>query len=131
MDTARVKRRKLLVEVIAISGLCIVMAYILVAMGALKTPAKSHRITFRIEASGGFAMITFSGGLEQIKDATYLSTPWEKQLNIATNTQVYLTGGNPSQSGSVTCILSMDGRVWKKQKADFPVDHVACAGLVP
>jgi hypothetical protein len=91
----------------------------------------NRSITFRVESSGGFANITLQAGTTSIPKATTVTTPWQKIIRLSHGSEVYLTAANPTQSGTISCSISLDGKAWKKEKATNPIDGVACAGIVP
>ncbi|HEX2998120.1 MAG TPA: hypothetical protein VHP14_25065 [Anaerolineales bacterium] len=84
-----------------------------------------------MEASGGFAIITLDAGNTVISKPTTVTVPWSKTLAITSGTEVYLTASNPTQTGNLTCTISLDKTVWKTQKTTAPKDGVACAGIIP
>jgi predicted RecA/RadA family phage recombinase len=85
-----------------------------------------------VEASGGVALITLEAGKDaSISKPTTVSAPWTKSLRIASGTEVYLTAANPTQTGSLTCSITLDKIPWKTQTTHAPRNGVACAGIVP
>ncbi|MCL4560667.1 MAG: hypothetical protein M1281_08645 [Chloroflexi bacterium] len=114
----------IVILIAAIGGLFILL-------GAFKPPAGSHRVTFRVGADGGFAAITYRDATAKVTDAQQVMAPWKRESDNPSGTQVYLTAGNPSQTGKIQCELLLDNRPWKSSQAVFPQDSVACAGIVP
>ncbi len=124
-------RRKLIIQILAVSILCIVLVTLAITFNVFTPKAKSHQVTFRVESSGGIAYITFKDVRNIQKDKLQISTPWEKTWTNPSGTEVYLTAGNPTQMGNVKCIIKIDGKVWRTNGATIPDDSVACAGIVP
>lgn len=122
---------KLVGQLIFVLALCAVAIVILLSLGVLRSPAGVHRIEFRVEASGGFAIITLDAKDAFITKPTTVTVPWTKTLQIPSGTQVYLTASNPTQTGKLTCTIKLDNDVWKSDTTTAPKDGVACAGIVP
>ncbi len=124
-------RRTLFFQVLIVSILCIILVALAVSLKVFSPQSGSHRITFRVESSGGIANITYKDMRNLQKDRLQISTPWERNWNNPSGTEVYLTAGNPTQIGSIKCFLKIDGKVWKNDIANSPDDAVVCAGIVP
>lgn len=131
MNRSPSKQQRTLWQLILVLALLIAVYVLFRAIGAFDAPPGQRRITLRVEASGGYSLITMQAGSESIREATTINTPWQKAYNLPSGTEVYLTAANPSQSGHVTCTLLLDGREWKTQSKTAPNDGVACAGIVP
>jgi hypothetical protein len=124
-------RRVLLMQTLLVIVVCVVVFIWLWGIGAFKGPSKEHSITFRVQATGGVALVTYSDAVASTKNAILVTAPWSRTATNPSGTEIYLTAGNPSQSGTVECKLLIDGREWKSDKASYPDDSVACAGIVP
>ena len=92
---------------------------------------KTRRVTFRVEASGGYANITLKAGSKEIEEPQTFTTPWELTVEIARAESVYLTASNPTQTGRLSCEIILDRKVWKSESIPAPKDGVACAGIIP
>jgi hypothetical protein len=101
------------------------------SLGLMKSPAGSYQVKFRVEASGGVAIITLQAGDVSISEPTAVSVPWSKTIRIPSGAEVYLTASNPTQTGKITCSISLDNTLWKTETTVTPKDGVACAGIVP
>jgi hypothetical protein len=124
-------RSKTILQLTFVLALCAVVTAILFSLGLTRTREGSHRVQFRVEASGGFANITLQAGEESIAEPTTLTTPWTKTMQISSGTEVYLTASNPTQTGTITCTITLDREEWKTDTTTAPKDGVACAGIVP
>lgn len=124
-------RWKIILQLVFVLALCAMIAALLLSMGLMRSPAGSHRVQFRVEASGGFANITLQAGEESISEPTTMTTPWTKTLQVSSGTEVYLTASNPTQTGTLTCTIILDREDWKTETTTAPKDGVACAGIVP
>jgi hypothetical protein len=124
-------RWKIVLQLIFVLALCAAAIALLISLGVMRTPAGSHRVQFRVEASGGFAIITLDARNASISKPTTVTVPWTKTLQIPSGTQVYLTASNPTQTGKLTCTIKLDNDVWKTETTTAPKDGVACAGIVP
>lgn len=124
-------RAKLLLQLVLVAALLGLVALLLISMGILGPKEGSHRVQFRVEASGGVAIITLDAGAVAISKPTTVTAPWTKTLDIPSGTQVYLTAANPTQTGKITCSITLDKSPWKSDTTNAPKDGVACAGIVP
>lgn len=123
--------RKIILQWILVLTLCVVALTVILVLSARNPVSSSHQIRFRVEASGGFAVITLKAGETSISKPTTISTPWSKTLPLAPGTEVYLTASNPTQTGKITCTITLDNQPWKFETATAPKPGVACAGIVP
>jgi len=124
-------RWKIVWQLIFVLALCTAAVTLLLSLGVMKAPAGTHRVQFRIDASGGYAIITLEAKSASIAKPTTVTVPWTKSLQIPSGTQVYLTASNPTQTGNLTCTIKLDNQDWKTDTTTVPKDGVACAGIVP
>lgn len=125
-------RWKLVLQLLFVGMLCAGIALLITSLGKRNSSSDSQLVEFRVEASGGVAIITLdAGGSASISKPTTVSVPWTKSLRIASGTEVYLTASNPTQTGRVTCKISLNKTPWKSKTTEAPKDGVACAGIVP
>lgn len=122
---------KIGLQIVFVLALCAAAIAILISMGVMRTSVGSHRVQFRVEASGGVANITLQAGDVVISKPIAVTAPWSKTIQIPSGTEVYLTASNPTQTGKLTCTISLDKIVWKTETTTAPKDGVACAGIVP
>lgn len=124
-------RSKIILQLLFV--LALIGAAIIFVMNMINTRpvAGSRAVNFRVEASGGFAIVTLQAGPLVIKKPTTVSTTWTKQINLPGGTEVYLTASNPTQTGKLTCTIFLDNVTWKAETTTAPKDGVACAGIVP
>jgi len=122
---------KIVLQLAFVALLLALVAVLLVSMGIMGPKDGSHRVQFRVEASGGVAIITLDAGAVSISKPTTVTAPWTKTLDIPSGTQVYLTAANPTQTGKITCSITLDKKSWKSDTTNAPKDGVACAGIVP
>ena len=122
---------KTALQVFFVVILCAGAIALLMSMGLMRSREGSHRVQFRVEASGGFANITLQAGNDSISKPTTVTTPWSKTMQLSSGTEVYLTASNPTQTGQLTCSISLDRTDWKSDTTAAPKDGVACAGIVP
>ncbi len=114
--------------VLAIIGASIA---ILLSLGVTRSTSDNRLVYFEVKASGGYAIITLREGDEVIIKSATETMPWSKTLRIKSGTEVYLTASNPSQTGELSCRITLDKVAWKLEKINAPKDGVACAGIVP
>ena len=131
MSTQLSDRWKIVLQMVFVVVLCVAAIAILMSMGLTRSREGIHRVQFQVEASGGFANITLQAGEDSISKPVTVTTPWSKTLQLPSGTEVYLTASNPTQTGKITCKISLDRTDWKTDTTTAPKDGVACAGIVP
>lgn len=123
--------RTLILQILLVVGLCAASILILASLGVFRQQAQEAVLVFRVEASGGYANITLQAGEEIISQTTTVTTPWERRITVPRGDEVYLTASNPTQTGQLSCTISIERRVWKRASTEAPKNGVACAGIVP
>jgi hypothetical protein len=122
---------KIALQLVFVTTICALAAFILISLGVLDRNSGSHRVQFQVEASGAVAIITLQAGDVSISEPTTVSAPWSKTIDIPSGTEVYLTALNPTQTGQLSCSITLDNKPWKSDTTSAPKDGVACAGIVP
>jgi hypothetical protein len=123
--------RKIILQLAVVLGLCATALIIIMILTRLNPVTNSHQVRFEVEASGGFAVITLQAGPVLISKPATITVPWSKTVQLSTGTEIYLTASNPTQTGKITCRITLDGQAWKEESAVAPKSGVACAGIVP
>jgi Kef-type K+ transport system membrane component KefB len=120
----------------AIIGIVIAVVIIAAIVGVwlAKTNASPEgtmrQVTYLVEATGGYAVIIYTDSIGNQTDSAMLTTPFRRTISLPVGNEVYLTASNPSQTGTITCKISINNREWKKSSGTHPVDSVACAGII-
>ena len=114
--------------VLLLAGGLSVLIYFLVMA---KPSKESHSVLFRVNASGGYAVITLQAGDVKINKPLTVTSPWQKTVKVTRGEQVYLTASNPTLTGKLSCTIIVDNQAWQAETTDAPKNGVACAGIVP
>jgi hypothetical protein len=122
---------KIVLQLLFVMTICVIAIAIMFSLGLMNPVSGSRRVDFTVDASGGFAIITFQAGEVSISKPTTVGVPWSKTLDIPSGTEVYLTASNPTQTGKLNCSITLDKVPWKSETNNAPKDGVACAGIVP
>ena len=125
------QRRNLIIQIIVLLVICSAATAVLFASGAFKKKVTVHRVTFEVNASGGYASITLTAPTDSITQPKIVTTPWRKTMTISAGAQIYLTAANPTQTGQIKCAIYLDDKPWKNAETVTPKNGVACAGIVP
>ena len=118
-------------QILIIMVVCLALAGILAYFGMFKSPTADRDLSFQVNATGGYALITLQTGSINISSSTTVNTPWQQDVSVKSGTEVILTASNPSQDGQLSCAITMDHLPWKSDSIASPKDGVACAGIVP
>ncbi|HVP21258.1 MAG TPA: hypothetical protein VMS73_05295 [Anaerolineaceae bacterium] len=111
--------------------LCIGLIIIAIASGIFVPRGGPRQVDLRVESSSGVAMVTYSYPSTSVSNAFSVTTPWDKIVTLNGGDQVYLSAGNPSSFGKLTCTITVDNRPWKQVSVEYPSDKVGCAGIIP
>jgi hypothetical protein len=128
LSDERPSRHQLRTQIITVTLVVAILIVLAILFRVFQPPSNHHNITFRVESSSGFAVITYKDVNATQLGGMNIQTPWERTWDDPTGTEVYLTAGNPSDIGTVKCILRIDGTDWKTMESP---KNVACAGIVP
>jgi hypothetical protein len=124
-------RWKMILQVTFVLLLCAGALVLISVLEKRKPSSGTQRVEFRVDASGGYAIVTLDAGDASVSKPTTVSVPWSKSLQIASRTEVYLTASNPTQTGRLTCTILLGQSTWKTDTTIAPKDGVACAGIIP
>ena len=94
-------------------------------ISGIYTAKDNHKVTFRVESSGGDSLHYIQGQSKYAEEKIQVSTPWEKIWDNPSGAEVYITAGNPTQLGSIKCILKIDGKTWKTDVASGQDNYVS------
>ncbi len=125
------ERQGIVAQLAIVAVLIAIAVSIMFYLSGQNPNTESRRVTFRVDASGGFANITLQAGSVKISKTTTVTVPWIKTVAVKTGSEVYLTASNPTQTGKLTCTILLDKQPWKTASTNAPKDGVACAGIVP
>ena len=132
MQSPNRNRSTLLQAGITLAVLAILVVVVIVVINLYPhDPGGDRSVTFRVESSGGYALITLDAASQKISGNQTVTTPWEKTVKVPAGEEVYFTASNPNQTGSLSCSIKINKKAWKQSKIDAPKDGVACAGIVP
>ncbi|MEN6436251.1 MAG: hypothetical protein ABFD58_10600 [Anaerolineaceae bacterium] len=127
----RSANRKKIIDIVIVFLFFLVGFLVLLLLGTFKSHSTTHRVLFQVNASGGYAMISFKTSEETFLSSTIVTTPWREEMKLPQGTEVYLTAANPTQTGELECSISLENRIWKSMKKESPENGVACAGIIP
>lgn len=117
-------------------GLIIAVVVIISIIGIWLIKSKSdsagvlRQITYTVTADGGYAQVIYTNSNGVVSEPTMMTTPFSKTISLPIGAEVFLTASNPSQTGSVSCNIKINGREWKESHGTHPIDSVACAGII-
>jgi hypothetical protein len=131
MNDQPTNRRSILLQILVVLVLCLVVSAALYIAGVFEPPPGTRQVTVEVKSSGGFALITYNDSQMEIDDGKTVTTPWRRNVRLENGTSIILTAGNPTQSGTLSCQILLDGTVWKADSVKAPQDKVTCAGIVP
>jgi hypothetical protein len=124
------KRTQIVWQIVLLVVICLLLVWLFEILGVFKPTNGPRQVQFSVDSSGGYATITLTHGTDLLQSGT-VTTPWDKTITANNGEQVYLTAGNPSQFGTISCTIQVNGSQWKSQTVDAPQDKVACAGVIP
>jgi hypothetical protein len=96
-----------------------------------RKPDDGHTVLYRIDGTTSTAVVAYTQTDGSASKPQTVGIPWQKQVTFNRRITAVLTATNPSQVGKINCIIKLDGKFWKIESAEIPVDRVSCAGIVP
>lgn len=119
-----------LIGLAAISVICFCIIVLGLSDSGGVTPSiLGNTIVYRVEGSGTQAFIDYfneQGGSEQIETAI----PWSKSFTMDHGTVVSLVAQSQEYGKTISCIIELNGKEWKRStsRGDFVV--VTCSGWI-
>lgn len=125
-------RRRFITQLVVLIAVVLGVFLVLNGMGVFKrrTPGV-HHVSYRVEGSTAAAVVTYTRDDGSKTQPLDVSVPWRMDVYFNQPIPVFLTAGNPSQTGSITCKIILDSVEWKQESASAPNDKVSCAGILP
>jgi hypothetical protein len=125
--------RSMGVQIFVVSAVILaILGYVGYLVFSTPSTPEQRTVTFRIEGTVGSARITYTDTDGHQTDATFVSIPWQPPSKLYRGgTQVFLTAGTAATSGTITCVILLDGQEWKRDSATGSEGKVACGGIVP
>lgn len=94
-----------------------------------KESKRQVTVTYEVTGSGNSVAVTYSGHDFNTAQDTGVSLPWTKQVTVdGLGKTVSLTATNGSDSGTVTCRISANGKVLAEQTSSGPFASANCIG---
>ena len=118
-------------QIAIVTVICLALILTAILTGVFSSPSSARKVILSVTSTNGYASITYASPQHSIKDPTNVTTPWRLTLALTSGDEVFLTAGNPSQTGDITCEISVNSQTWKQEAATYPADKVACAGIIP
>lgn len=126
------QRRTFYVQLgVVITSLLIVL-FVFYKLGIFDQRSESEqKVTYRIEGSASNITVTYTQADGSQTKPFDERPPWQKTIKFKRPQTVVLTVTNPSQTGTIKCILELNGKIWKTSESKAPEDKVSCAGITP
>ncbi len=97
----------------------------------IKTNLKlNHTVVYRVEGSASSATINYfneQGGTEQ-RNGTRL--PWSKSYEMKNGAPTSIVAQSNEYGKTITCIIELDGKEWKRSSSSGDFVLVTCAGWI-
>jgi hypothetical protein len=125
--------RALGIQIFIVTALILaIVGYVGYLVFSAPPKASQRAIIFRIEGTVGSARITYTETDGHQTDATFVSLPWQPPVKMyRAGMQVFLTAGTASSTGTIACVMFLDGEEWKRDSTNASEGKVACGGIVP
>ncbi len=124
-------RNKTLLTILILMVLGVAASVFVIQSGIFKAPSPANTVRMQVTCDGGYAIITYTAGDKKTDETLTVTTPWKKSFDVEDGESVFLTAGNPTQAGTITCSIDLNEKQWKTDQVDFPKQAVACGGIVP
>jgi hypothetical protein len=129
----KMKRSELIIQILVIFIIVVGAIILLIKMGIFeKHEEESHIIIYRVEGTASLANITYTKPDGSVSEIIEVGLPWKSSpLRFDGGKKAILTATNPTQMGSIACMIYLDGEIYHTDSAKAPGDKVACGVLVP
>lgn len=131
LNISEKRRGQLFIQIGILAIILVAFGLLLISCGNSKERTTSDRvITYLVEGTANTGTITYTKADGTSIDPKNVSIPWRLSIKFSKTTTVILTATNPTQSGSIKCVILLDGEEWVQEASDAPGDRVSCAGRV-
>ena len=123
----------ILLQVFIIAVLLAAIAFLAINAGVFQRETTgTQRVSYEIRGTASQALVTYTLPDLEVSEATFYELPWRSQtLMIPGENRVILTAANPEDTGTLECIIFVNGTAWRRENVSSPQDKVSCGGLLP
>ena len=126
------QRRMFYIQLGVVIASLLIFIYVFVSLGVFSPKKVSvQTVTYRVVGSAANITITYTQSDGTQTKPFDERPPWHKSQSFKKPQTVVLTATNPTQTGTIKCIIELNGKVWKTNESKAPGDKVSCAGITP
>lgn len=123
----------ILVQILVIVVILVGLAVIALNTGVFQREVSGdQRVAYEIRGTASQAWVTYTMPNLTVSDGEYVDLPWRSStLIIPGENRVIITAANPEDSGTLECVIILNGTSWRREAANNPDDKISCGGLLP
>ncbi len=127
------KTREILLQILVVFIIVVIAVMLLIRMGIFERRTEgTHTVVYQVKGTSTLANITYTKPDGSVTEVLEVGLPWKSStMRFEGGKKAILTATNPTQMGSIECIIYLDGEALDHRSAKMPEDKVACGVLVP
>ena len=92
----------------------------------------NQRVAYEIRGTASQAWVTYTLPSLEVAEPEFVDLPWRSStLTIPGENRVILTAANPEDSGTLECLIIVNGDTWRRESVPASQDKISCGGLLP
>lgn len=123
----------ILIQILVIVVVLVGIAVIAINSGVFQRESTGdQRVAYEIRGSASQAWVTYTMPNLRVSEGEFIDLPWRSAtLVIPGENRVILTAANPEDSGTLECIIIVNGTSWRRESTSNLEDKISCGGLLP
>ena len=123
----------ILIQVLVIVVILVALAVIALNTGIFQRETTGdQRVAYEIRGTASQALVTYTMPNLEVSEGEFVDLPWRSStLVIPGENRVILTAANPEDTGTLECIIILNGTSWRRESVSSPEDKISCGGLLP
>ncbi len=92
----------------------------------------NQRVAYEIRGTASQAWVTYTLPSLEVAEPEFVDLTWRSStLTIPGEQRVILTAANPEDSGTLECLIIVNGDTWRRESVPASQDKISCGGLLP
>ena len=107
----------ILIQILVIVVILVGIAVIAINSGVFQSePTGNQRVAYEIRGTASQALVTYTMPNLGVSESEFVDLPWRSAtLIIPGENRVILTAANPEDSGTLECIIILNGTSWRRE----------------
>ena len=121
------------IQVLIVVAVLVVIAIVALNSGVFQREVSGNqRVGYQIQGTASQAWVTYTLPDLNVSEPEFVDLPWRSPtLVIPGENRVILTAANPEDSGTLECVILVNGSTWRQESVPATQDKISCGGLLP